>query len=133
MMYVSFPNFCLITRMISKIPSKTSCGVQSVLLVPTCKTTALIFTLNSSSPFSTLHRTFSTLTKCNLKDIQSVWLNDTYRSPPMPKFRQCSELIFSFHNVVNCNCCTIESPMKRTSGSERLTSDKKRLCYENEK
>lgn len=61
MTIITFPNICLISLMISKIPSKISCGVQSVLLVPTKRTTALMRAWKSNSPFLIRHKTFSTL------------------------------------------------------------------------
>lgn len=55
------PSFSLITSTSLTMPSKISWGVQSVLLVPTIRTTANIFTLKSNSPFKILHKIFSTL------------------------------------------------------------------------
>lgn len=60
---VTFPNRLLISLIISNIPSNISCGVQSVLFVPTNTTTALSLTLKFNSPFCILHSTFSTLKK----------------------------------------------------------------------
>lgn len=54
--------------------------------------------------------------------------NKTYLSPPIPKFKQCNELIFSFHNVLNCICCTIESPMKTISDSVVFASCTNLTC-----
>lgn len=130
---VTFPNRLLISLIISNIPSNISCGVQSVLFVPTNTTTALSLTLKFNSPFCILHSTFSTLKK-TLKNGGAHAENlNAYLSPPIPKLMQCNELILSVHSGVNCNCCTIESPINKTSDSLVLACCTNRWCYKQKK